>query len=119
MSALSSRYIPLVLFPYYIALASQWIASAYAAMAVPETLRRDGGSGGGGESDESSDAGSEDDDEDEEDQGLVEALVDDVLEPIKPLALLLPRREDGVLHWRLFIVTLSLLATSCGVSRPK
>lgn len=110
LSALSSRYIPLVLFPYYIALASQWIAAAYAASIVPETLRKDNDD----DSDDEEDGDTDDEDEDE--QGLVEAVIDDIVEPIKPLRLLLPRKEDGVTHWRLFVVTLSMLATSSGVS---
>lgn len=113
MSALSSRYIPIVLFPYYIALASQWIASVYSAFAVPETLSNDSQND---EDDGEEDISDDNDENSDDNEGLVEAIVDDIIEPIKPLRLLLPRREDGVLHWRLFIVTLSLLATTSGVS---
>jgi TATA-binding protein-associated factor Taf7 len=93
-------------------------------MAVSETLRRPGGPGGRGgdddedESDTEEEHGEDDDDSDEE-QGwaeTIEHIVDPLVEPIKPLKLLLPRKENGVWHWRLFIVTLSMLANSCGVS---
>jgi hypothetical protein len=48
---------------------------------------------------------------------VVEPVVDAVVEPIKPLALLLPHRgKSGSLEWRLFILTMSLLATTSGVS---
>lgn len=47
---------------------------------------------------------------------VVEPVVDAVTEPIKPLALLLPHRgKSGSLEWRLFILTMSLLATTSGV----
>jgi hypothetical protein len=50
---------------------------------------------------------------------VVEPVVDAVVEPIKPLALLLPHRgKHGSLEWRLFILTLSLLATTSGVRLP-
>lgn len=50
-------------------------------------------------------------------ENIVEPVVDAVTEPIKPLALLLPHRgKHGSLEWRLFILTMSLLATTSGVS---
>lgn len=61
---------------------------------------------------------------DEENETLTEALVENVVEPVveavtepvKPLALLLPHRgKSGALEWRLFILTMSLLATTSGV----
>lgn len=48
---------------------------------------------------------------------VVETVVEAVVEPVKPLALLLPHRgKHGSLEWRLFILTMSLLATTSGVS---
>jgi hypothetical protein len=48
---------------------------------------------------------------------VVESVVEAVVEPVKPLALLLPHRgKHGSLEWRLFILTMSLLATTSGVS---
>jgi hypothetical protein len=48
---------------------------------------------------------------------VVEPVVEAVVEPVKPLALLLPHRgKHGSLEWRLFILTMSLLATTSGVS---
>jgi hypothetical protein len=47
---------------------------------------------------------------------VVESVVEAVVEPVKPLALLLPHRgKHGSLEWRLFILTMSLLATTSGV----
>lgn len=118
LSALSSRYIPLVLFPYFIALAAQLLASAYATAAVSETLDK-------GKFDRSSTDNDDSEDEEEsqeEDEGehgwaeTIEHMVDPLVEPIKPLRLLMPRKEGGVWHWRLSVVTLSMLSTSCGVS---
>ena len=116
ISALSSRYIPIVLFPYYLALGAQISSSLYALVVVPETLRK--------QNDQESEVSDEETD-DEENETVVEALVENVVEPvveavtvpIKPLALLLPHRgKHGALEWRLFILTMSLLATTSGVS---
>lgn len=99
LSALSSRYIPITLFPYYIALASQLFASTYAIIAVPETL--------------SSEHQAEVDSVHSQ-EGIIEAIVLPVIKPIKPLRLLLPRKEKDGWHWRLSILTLSLLFTTSG-----
>lgn len=116
ISALSSRYIPIVLFPYYIALGAQVISSLYAILVVPETLKKP-------KVDEEEE--SEEEESDGESESFMEAIVDHVVEPVveavvepvKPLALLLPHRgKHGSLEWRLFILTLSLLATTSGVS---
>lgn len=63
---------------------------------------------------------SEEEDSDDESEGMidqvVETVVEAVVEPVKPLALLLPHRgKHGSLEWRLFILTMSLLATTSGV----
>ena len=51
---------------------------------------------------------------------MVESVVEAVVEPVKPLALLLPHRgKHGSLEWRLFILTMSLLATTSGVSSER
>jgi hypothetical protein len=48
---------------------------------------------------------------------VVESVVEAIVEPVKPLALLLPHRgKHASLEWRLFILTMSLLATTSGVS---
>lgn len=114
ISALSSRYIPIVLFPYYLALGAQLLSSLYALLFVPETLSK---------VDDHESIASESV-SDEEEETMMEAIVDHVVEPvmeavtepIKPLALLLPHRgKNGSLEWRLFILTMSLLATTSGV----
>jgi H+/gluconate symporter-like permease len=116
ISALSSRYIPIVLFPYYIALGAQFISSLYAIIFVPETLQKSSK-----QDEEESEEEEEDDDESETvmealTHHVVEPVVDAVVEPVKPLALLLPHRgKHGSLEWRLFILTMSLLATTSGV----
>lgn len=116
VSALSSRYISIVLFPYYLALGAQVLSSLYALVVVPETLRK--------QNDHVSEISDEETDDDEN-ETVVEALVENVVEPVveavtvpvKPLALLLPHRgKHGALEWRLFILTMSLLATTSGVS---
>jgi hypothetical protein len=99
LSALSSRYIPITLFPYYIALGSQVLASIYAIIAVPETL---------------SPEHQAEVDSIHSQEGILEALVLPVIKPIKPLRLLLPRKEKDGWHWRLSILTLSLLFTTSG-----
>lgn len=125
ISALTSRYSSIVLLPYYLALGSQILASLYAATFVPETLPS---SDRKTESDGDSDDQSEDEDEasDNENEGLLDGVrevVEDTMEaviaPVQPLGLLMPHRneETGKVEWRLFLVTVSLLATTCGVSR--
>ena len=101
-----------MLFPYYIALGAQFISSLYAIIFVPETLKR---------STKQDEEESEEEDSDDESEGVidqvVESVVEAVVEPVKPLALLLPHRgKHGSLEWRLFILTMSLLATTSGVS---
>jgi hypothetical protein len=98
----------------------------YALVAIPETLKRKKELSGGDDSD--SDVQEEEDsdvDDDEEPDTIVhmvtdavEGVADAVVEPIRPLALLLPHRDKqtGRFQWRLFIITLSLLSTSLGVS---
>ncbi len=105
-SALVSRYVPQVIFPYYIALASQLLAALYAFLIIPETLQArdqhgatdDGGGTEGGET----------------------TVAENLVSPIKPLALLLPHRDGrtGVFHWKLFFLTISLFTTTSGVCLP-
>lgn len=96
----------------------------YATFAVSETLNH-GKKPAGTEEDDSEDEDELDEEherEEAEEHGWVETietLVDPLVEPIRPLKLLLPRKENGVWHWRLFIVTLSMLSTSCGVSHAR
>lgn len=99
LSALSSRYIPIILFPYYIALGSQFLATLYALIAVPETLPADTRA---------------EVDSIHSQEGIIEAIVLPVIKPIKPLRLLLPRKEADGWHWRLSILTVSLLFTTSG-----
>lgn len=121
ISALSSRYIPIVLFPYYLALGAQVLSSIYALIFVPETLNKTND-----HESLASETGSVNDETDEEEtvvetivENVVEPVVEAVTEPIKPLALLLPHRgQSGSLEWRLFILTMSLLATTSGVTFP-
>ena len=104
-SALISRFIPIVIFPYYIALGSQILAALYAFAFIPETLHAQ---------DKEDDLGNhESDDEEEQEMTVTENLV----APVKPLALLLPHRDrsTGVFHWKLFILTISLFTTTSGV----
>lgn len=95
------------------------MSSLYAILFVPETLRKQKD-----HVSEISDEETDDDEEEEEDETVMEALVENVVEPvveavavpIKPLGLLLPHRDkNGSLEWRLFILTMSLLATTSGV----
>lgn len=79
---------------------------------MPETLKR---------SSKQDEEESEEENSDDESEGVidqvVESVVEAVVEPVKPLALLLPHRgKHGSLEWRLFILTMSLLATTSGVS---
>lgn len=117
MSALASRYIPVVLFPYYIALTAQILSSMYALVSIPETLKRT--------SEMTAEESEDEEGEDEEPETItervteaVEDVAEAVVEPIKPLGLILPHRDKdtGRFHWRLFAITLSLLSTSLGVS---
>ena len=113
VSALVSRYVPIVLLPYYLALGFQFSAAVYAFFCIPETLK-------GSRKDETD--SNEEEDNQESDGGMfpevVEEVVEAVVEPIKPLALLLPHRdkETGRFEWRLSLVTLSLLSNTIGVS---
>ena len=111
MSALVSRYTSITLLPYCIALASQLLAALYAAVAIPETVRKD---------DEDDKTDSDAESETGDNGGLrevVEDTMEAVVEPVKPLRLLMPRRneETGRIEWRLFLVTVSLLITTIGV----
>lgn len=122
ISALASRYSSIVLLPYYLALGSQILASLYAFTFVPETLPpsdRKAPSDAGTHTDD------EDDNDDEEDnEGGIREVLEDTMEaviaPVQPLGLLMPHRNEktGKVEWRLFLVTISLLATTCGVSLP-
>lgn len=107
LSALVNRYTPYVTLPYFIALASQLLAAAYAFFAIRETLRR------------SSDTSSDDEEDSQsESSGIIERAVERVKVPVKPLRVLMPWRDDrGVLHWELTALAVSLFATTCGV-RP-
>jgi hypothetical protein len=111
MSALVSRYTSITLLPYCIALASQLLAALYAAAAIPETVHK---------ADEDDKTDSEAESEAGDNGGLrevVEETMEAVVEPVKPLRLLMPRRneETGRIEWRLFLVTVSLLITTIGV----
>ena len=119
ISALGSRYSTITLLPYFIALGSQLLASLYAAVSIPETVQDKDDDKSEGSGDEGSNDGGEDD-EDEE-GGLREAVeqtMETVVAPVKPLGLLAPYRskETGRIEWRLFLVTVSLLSTTIGVS---
>ena len=52
------------------------------------------------------------------DGGGAATVAENLVAPVKPLALLLPHRDHstGILHWRLFFLTVSLLTTTSGVS---
>lgn len=92
--------------PYYIALASQLLASLYAYTTIRETLRSKKSES------EASDG------EEEEEEGMIERAVERVTVPVKPLRVLMPWRDErGVLHWELAALAVSLFATTCGV-RP-
>ncbi|KAK1921124.1 major facilitator superfamily domain-containing protein [Papiliotrema laurentii] len=110
MSALVSRYTSITLLPYCIALASQLLAALYAAAAIPETVHK---------ADEDDKTDSDAESEAGDNGGLrevVEETMEAVVEPVKPLRLLMPRRneETGRIEWRLFLVTVSLLITTIG-----
>ncbi|GHJ88029.1 hypothetical protein NliqN6_4431 [Naganishia liquefaciens] len=103
ISALANRYTPYVTLPYYIALASQLLASLYAFSAIRETLCAEKDTS----SDEENDASTS--------EGLVERAVDRVAVPVKPLRVLIPWRDErGVLRWELAALAISLFATTCG-----
>ena len=103
-SALVSRYVPIVIFPYYIALASQILAAVYAFFVIPETLPAR-------EKEDDGEASLEEDAEAET------TVAENLVAPVKPLGLLLPHRDSsGTFHWQLFFLTISLLSTTSGVS---
>jgi hypothetical protein len=105
LSAMVNRYTPYVTFPYYIALASQLLASLYAYTSIRETLRS--------KKSESDAGGSE---SGEEEEGIIERAVERVTVPVRPLRVLMPWRDErGVLHWELAALAVSLFATTCGV----
>ena len=112
VSALASRYSKIVLLPYFIALGAQLSAGLYAIFFVPETLH---------ENDDDNKTDSEDEGDEEEREGgfreAFEQTMETIVAPVKPLGLLVPHRdkETGRLEWRLFLVTISLLATTSGV----
>jgi hypothetical protein len=113
-SALVSRYIPVTIFPYYIALASQLLASIYAYFFIPETLPQHTSSGTQTHSPALSTASLHDETYQEE---LLHTIEEQVVAPIKPLGLLLPKKDkEGNVNWRLGLLTISLLTTTCGVS---
>lgn len=107
ISALANRYTPWVTLPYYIALSSQFLAALYALFAIRETLPQEKST------DVLSDTASE--------TGtvpLVMRAVGKVAVPVKPLAVIMPYRDErGVLRWELMALSISLFATTCGVSR--
>jgi hypothetical protein len=87
---------------YYIALACQLLASLYAAFAIPETLP----------------PADEPEDSEQHITGTEGELEEMLVAPIKPLGLLLPRRnvDTGRLQWKLSFLTISVFMTTCGVS---
>lgn len=93
--------------PYYIALGSQFLAALYAVFAIRETLPRDPGS----EevlADTASETGS---------VHVVMRAVNKVAVPVRPLRVIMPSRDErGVLRWELLALSISLFATTCGVS---
>ncbi|KAJ9095405.1 hypothetical protein QFC20_006687 [Naganishia adeliensis] len=104
ISALANRYTPWVTLPYYIALTSQFLAALYALLAIRETLPHDPSS----EvlSDTASETGS---------VPLVMRAVGKVAVPVKPLAVIMPYRDEkGVWRWELLALSISLFATTCG-----
>jgi hypothetical protein len=117
VSALSSRYIPVLLFPYFIAVGAQLLSSVYAASFIPETLPSEKPSEG---QEESSDDESEDDHPHTFGE-TAENVMEAVVAPVKPLGILLPRRDPETkrIEWRLSVVTLSLFTATCGVSGPR
>jgi len=117
MSALASRYSTITLLPYFFALGSQLLASLYSAISIPETVQDKDDD----KSEASGDEGSDDEDDHDDEGGLREAVeqtMETVVAPVKPLGLLAPYRskETGRIEWRLFLVTVSLLSTTIGVS---
>lgn len=106
ISALANRYTPWVTLPYYIALTSQFLAALYALLAIRETLPHDPSS----EvlSDTATETGS---------VPLVMRAVGKVAVPVRPLAVIMPYRDEkGVWRWELLALSISLFATTCGVS---
>jgi hypothetical protein len=105
-SALISRSSPNPLLPYYLALASQVLASLYAFLFIPETLPNP-----------TSSPSSTSSSLPEEEHTYGEEVIESVVAPVRPLALLLPHKDDkGRWRWRLSLLTISLLTTTCGVS---
>ncbi|KAK4686508.1 hypothetical protein P7C73_g3615, partial [Tremellales sp. Uapishka_1] len=102
-SALASRYIPNVIFTYYLALGAQVLAALYAFAFIPETLPAHPKE----DEEYTSDSASED-------HELTTA--EELIAPIKPLALLLPHRDgiSGQIRWKLFCLTISLFTTTSG-----
>ena len=80
---------------------------------MPETLQRESKDQDEEESEESGQEG----EENEGIIGVVEDVIEIAVEPIKPLGLLLPRRDQdtGKVVWSLSVLTLSLLSTTFGV----
>ncbi|KAK8846882.1 hypothetical protein IAR55_005972 [Kwoniella newhampshirensis] len=110
ISALLSRYIPVIALPYYIALGTQVTAGLYAYCFIPETIhaRED-------KEEEEGDDGP--DGEGSDGQSEMEGILPETLAaPIKPLKLLIPHRHEagGRIHWELCVVALSLLMTTAG-----
>jgi hypothetical protein len=95
--------------PYYIALSSQFLAALYALLAIRETLPQE--KSNDVLSDTASETGT---------VPLVMRAVGKVAVPVKPLAVIMPYRdEQGVLRWELLALSISLFATTCGVSRSQ
>ena len=117
LSGLISRYTNIVLLPYYLALGFQFLAAVYAFLVIPETLPDL-------PDNKSVTTIGESEDRNEgliaEAVEVVEDVMDAVVQPVKPLALLLPHRnrETGKFEWRLTLVTISLLLNTIGVSQP-
>ncbi|ORX40178.1 major facilitator superfamily domain-containing protein [Kockovaella imperatae] len=114
LSALTSRYSSITLLPYYLALGFQFSASVYAFFCIPETKDM------GDDADSDSGDQSQDHHHRHRDSGLpeaVEEVVEAVVDPIKPLGLLLPHRdrETGKFEWRLTLLTVALLCNTIGI----
>lgn len=87
----------------------------YAASFIPETLPSDKPAEGEEESSDESE-----DDHPHTFGETAENVMEAVVAPVKPLGILLPRRDPETkrIEWRLSVVTLSLFTATCGVSGP-
>ncbi|KAJ9096823.1 hypothetical protein QFC21_005094 [Naganishia friedmannii] len=108
ISALTSRYTPYVTLPYYIALASQFLAAAYAFVAIRETLSTlhyQSHAHATADDNESTHSDSQ------SEVGSVTAIaiaVKAAAIPVKPLRVLIPYRDErGVLRWELLALAIT------------